>query len=154
MLWCLAKPNNKIHETMYQCLPTFVSWEIWKTRCKARFEGSKVSTYGVVEQVLDIVNQIKQIMENDNFRITHYFREANEVADLLANVGVMVKHDTFFIEVFSLPKQVKIALKNDQDGRPNLRIRIKKRTFQFLTCIYALLFLVVFTPFRNIFSQI
>ncbi|KAK4724848.1 hypothetical protein R3W88_027627 [Solanum pinnatisectum] len=70
-------------------------------------------------------------MKTGNFRITHCFREANQVTDLLANVGVMVKHGTFFTEVFCLPRQVKVALKNDQDGRPNLRIRIKKGHFSF-----------------------
>ncbi|KAH0717425.1 hypothetical protein KY285_013456 [Solanum tuberosum] len=88
---------------MAECLPTVLSWEIWKPRCKARFEGSKVSTYRVAEQ----------IMKTSNFRITHCFKEANEVADLLANVRVMVKHDTFFTEVFCLPRQVEVALKND-----------------------------------------
>ncbi|KAF3617049.1 hypothetical protein FXO38_34217 [Capsicum annuum] len=58
MQWWLTKTKNKIQETMYQCLPTVFCWEIWKSRCNARFEGNKVSTYRIVEQVTKLMGLI------------------------------------------------------------------------------------------------
>ncbi|KAH0742301.1 hypothetical protein KY290_035344 [Solanum tuberosum] len=51
MQWWMTKTNNKIQETMHQCLPTILCWEIWKSRCNARFEGIKASTYRIIERV-------------------------------------------------------------------------------------------------------
>ncbi|KAH0645546.1 hypothetical protein KY284_033430 [Solanum tuberosum] len=243
MQWWMTKTNNKIQETMHQCLPTILCWEIWKSRCNARFEGIKASTYRIIERVTwlmtlilnkqfpclnfagnwkelcikiervnlvlnikfikwreppdnylklntdgcskgnpgeagggglailkglqwcatnllhnviietdsmimadmikgknvmmwqmqDIVMQITKIMKEGNFQINHCFREANSVADALANIGVTEKHEAFFTSACCLPRQVKVALKNDQDGLPNIRIRVRKGHFTFLT---------------------
>ncbi|KAH0748058.1 hypothetical protein KY290_027290 [Solanum tuberosum] len=84
-------------------------------------------------QMQDIVMQITKIMKEGNFQINHCFREANSVADALANIGVTEKHEAFFTSTCCLPRQVKVALKNDQDGLPNIRIRVRKGHFNFLT---------------------
>ncbi|KAM3217361.1 hypothetical protein P3L10_026804 [Capsicum annuum] len=74
----------------------------------------------MVWQMQDIVKQIRKIMKDGNFQINYYFREANGVVDTLANNGVKEKHEAFFTEAFSLPRHVRVALKNDQDGLPNI----------------------------------
>ncbi|KAK4738315.1 hypothetical protein R3W88_002012 [Solanum pinnatisectum] len=49
----------------------------------------------------------------------------------MANIGAKEKKEFFFTDVTLLPTQVKVVVKIDQDQLPNLRVRIKRKQFNF-----------------------
>lgn len=66
---------------------------------------------------------------SESFHFRHIYREGNTVVDYLANHSVTTMACNTFNEVVSLPRQVRVSVKLDQDGKPNFRFRPKKKSF-------------------------
>ncbi|XP_060201107.1 uncharacterized protein LOC132629772 [Lycium barbarum] len=79
----------------------------------------------------DQIRKIGQTMSQGRIIAQHCFREANFVADHLANMGLADRMDKFFTQVISLPHEVKALMKNDQRGFAHFRIRTKKGHYTF-----------------------
>lgn len=63
--------------------------------------------------------KIKRLMELGQFAINHCYMEINnQVADTLANLGVLNKFKTIFNTAISTPSQVKAAMKMDRMNMP------------------------------------
>lgn len=82
-------------------------------------------------QITDDIGQIQAMSTIGHFTFTHFFREGNTMADILANFEEHSKMTTFFTEITNLPPKIISTLKNDVVGKPNIRIRVKKGNFIF-----------------------
>lgn len=60
------------------------------------------------------------LSENDS--ITHIFREANKVADSLANLACNVKCNSFFLSQQQLPNHIKGATRMDKLSQPSIHL--------------------------------
>ncbi|KAL0906850.1 hypothetical protein M5K25_025378 [Dendrobium thyrsiflorum] len=67
-----------------------------------------------------LIRNIKNILSQLNFRISHIFREANGAADFLANMGCQIENDMVFSGV-NLPHRLKGIVRMDKIGLPYLR---------------------------------
>ncbi|MCD7449872.1 hypothetical protein HAX54_001915 [Datura stramonium] len=67
---------------------------------------------------------LKTIVESDSMLL-----EGNGIAGQMANLGVTGKEQVVFTEDLSLPRQARASLKQEQDGIPNFRFKIKKNVF-------------------------
>lgn len=49
-LW-LIKPQNQVHKIIIQCLPSFITWEIWKFGCSNKYDDIRSTTNRVIDQI-------------------------------------------------------------------------------------------------------
>ncbi|XP_070011018.1 uncharacterized protein [Nicotiana sylvestris] len=82
-------------------------------------------------QIREEITQVQNMTSQGFFQLERIFREGNLVADQLANLGERNKQKTFFIEDTTLPKQIKSTMKNEVNGSPTFRVRVKKGVFIF-----------------------
>ncbi|XP_075075351.1 uncharacterized protein LOC142162699 [Nicotiana tabacum] len=82
-------------------------------------------------QIREEITQVQNMTSQGFFQLERIFREGNLVADQLANLGKRNKQKTFFIEDTTLPKQIKSTMKNEVNGSPTFRVRVKKGVFIF-----------------------
>ncbi|XP_075107101.1 uncharacterized protein LOC142180078 [Nicotiana tabacum] len=83
---------------------------------------------GTPWQIAHLVEQIRELRQEGNFKFSYCYREANCTADLLANWSIY-KTSTFFTEADTLPLKVRATLKNDRDQLVNFRIRTRKKFY-------------------------
>ncbi|KAH0649792.1 hypothetical protein KY284_029704 [Solanum tuberosum] len=76
-------------------------------------------------------NDIHNMTSKGNFQFIHIFREENNTTDLLANYAELDRKNDFFTETFHLLRKIVATMKNDEEARPNFRIRLRKNTFIF-----------------------
>lgn len=50
MCWWMHKFENNVHKTTLQCPPIIICWELWKSRCKARFENILMTSKFIIQQ--------------------------------------------------------------------------------------------------------
>ncbi|XP_060171020.1 uncharacterized protein LOC132602004 [Lycium barbarum] len=88
-------------------------------------------TYNTPIVLRDQIRKIRQTMSQGRIIAQHCFREANFVADHLANMGLADRRDKFFTQAISLPHEVKALMKNEQRGFAHFRIKTKKGHYTF-----------------------
>lgn len=81
--------------------------------------------------IKDEISEIQAMNLVGHFQFDHTFREGNIPAELLSNLVVLDRKNIFFTEAIGLPRQIISPMKNDEIGRPNFRIRLRKSTFIF-----------------------
>ncbi|KAH0642477.1 hypothetical protein KY290_034065 [Solanum tuberosum] len=85
------------------------------------------TTWSIKEEINDIHNMTSK----GNFQFIHIFREGNNTADLLANYVELDRKNDFFTKTFHLPRKIVATMKNDEEARPNFKIRLRKNIFIF-----------------------
>ncbi|KAK6777571.1 hypothetical protein RDI58_024289 [Solanum bulbocastanum] len=78
-------------------------------------------------RIMDDVNEIIRLKELAGFSMVQCFREANKVADKLANLSHGISQNQMFQSYEELPLKVKGLLRLDRLGLPNLRTTNKKK---------------------------
>ncbi|KAH0711931.1 hypothetical protein KY289_007890 [Solanum tuberosum] len=73
MRWWLTKSPNKVHELIFQCLPSVIFWEIWKYRCTYKYEGTRPSSSSIMHKTtyliqLVLTSQFPSLQTHSNFR--------------------------------------------------------------------------------------
>ncbi|OIT22092.1 hypothetical protein A4A49_54076 [Nicotiana attenuata] len=80
-----------------------------------------------------LLTTIEEAKRKTNFfneiQFMHCFREANKVADALANEGAEINVVKWFYSTHELPSQARGHLYMDKDQLPNYRIRYSKKLF-------------------------
>ena len=72
---------------------------------------------------LSLLSQIKELLRGVDFQIRHVYREANRVANGLANQAVRTRNSSEFSGSLCLPSDVRLALLQDVRGMPVLRVK-------------------------------
>lgn len=44
MRWWILQLKNEVQKLIFQSLPIFISWNLWKNKCTAKYRGSQSST--------------------------------------------------------------------------------------------------------------
>ncbi|KAK6786465.1 hypothetical protein RDI58_014990 [Solanum bulbocastanum] len=102
--WCVANHlDNVIIETDSM---TLVNW----------IKSTSKGTWTIRSELEQIIN----LLEKGNYQVKHFYREANCIADIMANIRAKENKEFFFTDATLLPKQVKAAVRIDQDQLPNL----------------------------------
>lgn len=81
------------------------------------------------QHILHITSRINNLKKQGNFKFQHCYREVNNLADYLANLGERQKQNSLFTQDLALPNGAKSWLKNDMEGIPNFRIRAQRKAF-------------------------
>ncbi|KAK4721889.1 hypothetical protein R3W88_012122 [Solanum pinnatisectum] len=81
--------------------------------------------------IVYLIGQINSLKRNGNYKFQHCYREVNNLADYLANMGEKGRKYTFFTQNSNIPNELKNWLKNDIEGTPNFRICPKRKSFTF-----------------------
>lgn len=74
-------------------------------------------------EMIEAVDEIRNLMSNINATITHIYREGNTLADYSANLATQSEHATTFNNFQQLPTAGRKILNMDKMQIPNLRIR-------------------------------
>lgn len=80
-------------------------------------------------QIRSIIEKIEDLKEKGQFYFVHCYREANTVADNMANWSLIGQDTSFFTNVVDLPTKVRTLLKMDKDQMTNFRVRTSKNRF-------------------------
>lgn len=51
IIWWMVRDHNTVHKLTLQIFLGIIMWQIWKSRCKYRFEGLKMSTSKIIIKV-------------------------------------------------------------------------------------------------------
>lgn len=78
-------------------------------------------------RIHDEVHELKGHMETTGFILSHCYREANKVADLLASLGYDNTNDVVYETFAYLPTRVKGLMNLDRWEMTNFRTMKKKR---------------------------
>ncbi|XP_060211737.1 uncharacterized protein LOC132639298 [Lycium barbarum] len=77
-----------------------------------------------------VVMDIRTSLESfEDFKIQHCFREANKVADTLANTGLECNQNIWYTDFTQLPRQAKGEFNLDKLGLPSFRTKQIKNSF-------------------------
>lgn len=79
-------------------------------------------------KVSDEVKELNRLKELTGFDLGHCFREANQVADKLAELSHSQTYYQLFHNFEDLPRQVKGLLNMDRWGLPSMRTTRKKKS--------------------------
>ncbi|XP_060182379.1 uncharacterized protein LOC132612052 [Lycium barbarum] len=127
--------NNNIAET--KTILMGLKWCIDRGYQNINIESDSKLIIGMINgdiriawQVKDLIQQIDMIKNQGNINFKHCFREANTVADYLANHAEETKQEQFFIDDLTLPTRAKSLLKNDFEGRPSFRIKARTNQYE------------------------
>lgn len=84
--------------------------------------GSWSIPWEIVEKVEDIQEKMQQL----NVQVWHVFREANQLADFIANTAIITEQKIIFQHFHQLPSLGKKILNIDKHQVPSVRIKTKR----------------------------
>lgn len=76
-----------------------------------------------------IIKEIIQILDQNRVKVSHYYREANQVADALAKHATTLDNATFYERLQQLPGVAKGPFQLDKWKLPSFRSRYDKGQF-------------------------
>lgn len=56
--WWRCKVRNPVHTLIVRCLPVIASWELWSTRCKAKYDNVRINVRRSLSLILFSVTQL------------------------------------------------------------------------------------------------
>lgn len=77
-------------------------------------------------RAIEIMKEVKDIMGELNIHVNHIYREANQLADLIANIAINQVEKLQFNSFIQLPTAAKMILNMDKHQVPSLRIRTRR----------------------------
>lgn len=88
-------------------------------------------SWKIPRKLMDIIEEIKELMGGLQIQIRHTFREANQLADFLANKTVNKTQCMQFSSFLELPSMARRILNTDKYQVPTVRIKTRRiRSFQ------------------------
>lgn len=85
-----------------------------------------IGFWTIPQDIEDKVEEIRDYIKSGNFQITHIFREANQLEDLIINIAINQEKKVQFFSFLQLPTTTKKVLNNDKYQLPYF-IRIRTR---------------------------
>lgn len=76
-----------------------------------------------------IIEEIQQRMKQANVKATHYFREANDVADHLVKLAMNSQKNSSFDSFQHLPARAKGPFYLDKGQMPSIRLKYDETNF-------------------------
>ncbi|WMV47051.1 hypothetical protein MTR67_040436 [Solanum verrucosum] len=77
-------------------------------------------------EVIEKVEDIQQVIQKLNVQFWHVFREANQLADFIANTAINSEQKLIYQQFNQLPSQGKKILNIDKHQVPSVRIKTRR----------------------------
>jgi len=77
-------------------------------------------------EVIEKVEDIQQVIQKINVQVWHVFREANQLADFIANTAINSEQKLTFQQFNQLPSKGKKILNIDKQQVPSVRIKTRR----------------------------
>lgn len=80
----------------------------------------------ILWEVIEKVEDIQQVIQKINVQVWHVFREANQLADFIANTAINSEQKLTFQQFNQLPSKGKKILNIDKQQVPSVRIKTRR----------------------------
>lgn len=77
-------------------------------------------------RILNFIEEIQNLVEEHGFEINHSYRETNQPADRLANLGHTIAGTQVFNSFVELPKHIRGLINMDRWNLPSFRVKHTK----------------------------